>query len=154
MKRRTFIKTAAGTGLATGAGVFGILKYPRGANAAGWGTWPTDRADLMIPEELRPQSVLELNFHGGITPWETFYSIPEWGQGNYTYLNLFEDSAVANRSSTFYANCGYGGTDYVTPFADAGGRGCTRSSSAPTSSAACASWCSRTRCSPTRAPTR
>ena len=121
MKRRTFIKTAAGTGRATGAGVFGILKYPRGANAAGWGTWPTDRADLMIPEELRPQSVLELNFHGGITPWETFYSIPEWGQGNYTYLNLFEDSAVANRSSTFYANCGYGGTDYVTPFADAGG---------------------------------
>lgn len=121
MKRRTFIKTATGTGLAAGAGVFGILKYPRGANAAGWGTWPADRTDLMIPEDLRPQSVLELHFHGGITPWETFYSIPQWGQGNNTFLNLFEDNPVGQRSSDFYNACGYGGTPYVTDFAEAGG---------------------------------
>ena len=120
MKRRTFIKSAAGTGLAAGAGVFGILKYPRGANAAGWGEWPSDRTDLMVPEDLRPESVLELTFHGGISPWETFYSVPSWGQGNNTFLNLFEDEPV-NSSSNFYDACGYGDTDYVTPFAEAGG---------------------------------
>jgi len=121
MKRRTFIKTATGTGLAAGAGVFGILKYPRGANAAGWGTWPSDREDLMVPEDLRPQSVLELTFHGGITPWETFYANPSWGAGNNTFLNLFEDEAVLSPSN-FYDNvCGYGGTPYTTDFAEAGG---------------------------------
>ncbi|MEX1368742.1 MAG: DUF1501 domain-containing protein [Nannocystaceae bacterium] len=121
MKRRTFIKSAAGTGLAAGAGVFGILKYPRGANAAGWGTWPADRTDLMLPEDLRPQNVLELTFHGGITPWETFYSVPSWGQGNNTYLNLFEDEPVLSPSN-FYDNvCQYGDTPYVTDFAEAGG---------------------------------
>lgn len=120
MKRRSFLKTAAGTGLAAGAGVFGILKYPRGANAAGWGQWPSDRADLLIPEALRPQNILEVTFHGGFTPWETFYSVPSWGVGNNTYLNLFEDEPV-NSSSNFYDNvCQYGDTPYTTEFGNAG----------------------------------
>ncbi|MCH9686008.1 MAG: DUF1501 domain-containing protein [Deltaproteobacteria bacterium] len=109
MKRRNFIKTAAGTGLAAGAGVFGILKYPRGANAAGWGTWPEDRADLLMPEQLRPQSILELTFHGGITPWETFYTKPGWGVNNNTYLHLFEDEpdGINNPVSVYDDICGY-----------------------------------------------
>jgi hypothetical protein len=116
MRRRTFIKSAAGTGLAAGAGVFGILKYPRGANAAGWGTWPTDRTDLLIPDDLRPQSVLELCFHGGITPWETFYSVPSWGQANNTFSHLFEDEPFFNPIN-FYENvCQYANVDYYSPF--------------------------------------
>ena len=121
MRRRTFIKTAAGTGLAAGAGVFGILKYPRGANAAGWGTWPSDRQDLLIPDDLRPQSVLELCFHGGITPWETFYAVDDWGLGNNTFLHLFEDEPVLNPVN-FYENvCQYADVPYLTPFGEAGG---------------------------------
>jgi hypothetical protein len=118
MRRRTFIKTAAGTGLAAGAGVFGILKYPRGANAAGWGTWPSDREDLLIPEDLRPQSVLELCFHGGITPWETFYAVDGWGQGSNTFLHLFEDEPILNPVN-FYENvCQYADVPYLHPFAE------------------------------------
>lgn len=118
MRRRTFIKTAAGTGIAAGAGVFGILKYPRGANAAGWGTWPTDREDLLIPADLRPQSVLELCFHGGITPWETFYAVPQWGQASNTFLHLFEDQPVLNPVN-FYENiCQYSDVPYTTEFAE------------------------------------
>jgi len=112
------MKTAAGTGLAAGAGVFGILKYPRGAHAAGWGTWPADREDLMIPADLRPQSVLELCFHGGITAWETFYSVPQWGQANNTFLHLFEDEPYLNPIN-FYENvCQYADVPYTTPFAE------------------------------------
>lgn len=112
------MKTAAGTGLAAGAGVFGILKYPRGANAAGWGTWPTDREDLMVPAELRPQSVLELCFHGGITPWETFYSVPSWGQANDTFLHLFEDEPIVNPINFYETICQYGDVPYTTEFAE------------------------------------
>jgi Protein of unknown function (DUF1501) len=118
MRRRTFMKTAAGTGLAAGAGVFGILKYPRDANAAGWGTWPVDREDLMIPEDLRPQSVLELCFHGGITAWETFYAVPQWGQASNTFLHLFEDEGYLNPIN-FYENvCQYADVPYTTEFAE------------------------------------
>lgn len=118
MRRRTFVKTAAGTGVAAAAGVFGILKYPRGANAAGWGTWPGDREDLMIPEDMRAQSVLELCFHGGITAWETFYAVPGWGQGSNTYLHLFEDEPILSPVN-FYDNvCGYGDVPYTTEFAE------------------------------------
>ncbi len=118
MKRRTFLKTAAGTTAAAGAGVFSILKYPRGANAAGWGTWPADREDLMVPEELRVDSVLEICFHGGITPWETFYSVPEWGQDNNTFLNLFEDEAFTSSSNVYNNICQYDDVPYTTPFAE------------------------------------
>lgn len=118
MRRRTFIKTAAGTGLAAGAGAFGILEHPRDARAAGWGTWPTDREDLMIPPDLRPQSVLELCFHGGITPWETFYAVPGWGQANNTFLHLFEDEPYLNPVN-FYENvCQYADVPYTTEFAE------------------------------------
>jgi len=117
MRRRTFIKTAAGTGLAAGAGVFGILKYPRGANAAGWGTWPSDREDLLIPEDLRPQSVLELCFHGGITPWETFYTMPTWGEADNTFLHLFMDEPVVNPLNFYNSICQYDDVDYTTEFA-------------------------------------
>jgi hypothetical protein len=118
MRRRTFMKTAAGTGLAAGAGVFGILEYPRGANAAGWGTWPTDREDLMLPVDLRPQSVLELCFHGGITPWETFYTVPAWGQANNTFSNLFMDEGYLNPVNFYNNVCQYDDVPYTTPFAE------------------------------------
>ncbi|MCX4246962.1 DUF1501 domain-containing protein [Paraliomyxa miuraensis] len=119
MRRRTFLKTAAGTSAAAGAGIFGILKYPRGANAAGWGTWPSDREDLMLPEDLRPQSVLELCFHGGITAWETFYAVESWGTANNTFINLFDDEPD-NSPRNFYENiCQYGpGSSFVTDFAE------------------------------------
>jgi hypothetical protein len=118
MRRRTFMKTAAGTGLAAGAGAFGILRYPRGANAAGWGTWPSDREDLLIPEDLRPQSVLELCFHGGITPWETFYSVPAWGQSDNTFLHLFEDELLVNPVRFYEDVCQYADVPYTTEFAE------------------------------------
>lgn len=126
MKRRKFIKTAAGVGAATGAGVFGILKYPRGANASGWGQWPSDTTDLMVPEELRVDSVLEIHFNGGITPWETFYTVPEWGMGAgpFRYLHMFEGDPFAPPNTVdpqaAFTECGLdaGGMDYTEEFAN------------------------------------
>ena len=57
MKRRSFIKTAASASAVAGAGVLSILKYPRGAQAAGWGAWPMDdkaKAAAFLPTELQP----------------------------------------------------------------------------------------------------
>lgn len=105
MKRRRFLRTSVAAGAAAaGASTFGILKHPRNAHAAAWGAWPEDRSDLLIPEDLRVDKVLELHFQGGITPWETFYTVPTWGNAEYGYLNLFNNDPV--NSPDLFNECG------------------------------------------------
>ncbi|MBL4685020.1 MAG: DUF1501 domain-containing protein [Nannocystaceae bacterium] len=120
MKRRRFLKnTAAAAGTAAaGAGVFNILRHPRDAKAAGWGQWPQDRAELLIPDDMRVDKVLEVHFLGGISPWETFYCDPDWGTDVPGYLHLF-DNDVNNPNSAFLA-CGLntGGINYTENFAE------------------------------------
>ncbi len=99
MKRRTFIRSAATTSAAVGAGAFSILKYPRGAQAAGWGAWPLDdkdKAAALLPEEMQAKGVLELHVNGGMSCFDTFYTIPQWGQDNYSFLHVFDEDAPAS----------------------------------------------------------
>ena len=98
MKRRSFIKSAASVSAAAGAGVFSILKYPRGAHAAGWGAWPMDdkaKAAAFLPTELQPEGVLELHVNGGMSCFDTFYTIPEFGQDDYRFMWIFDENAPA-----------------------------------------------------------
>lgn len=125
MKRRSLLKGAAGAGLATGAGVFGILKYPRGANAAGWGAWPADKMDAILPEDLRATKVLEMHLNGGVSAWDTFYSVPGWGNngdplGDNAYLHTFEGDTdaqpgFANPQDRF-TGCGLDDQPYTSEF--------------------------------------
>jgi hypothetical protein len=129
MKRRSILKGAAGAGLAAGAGAFAILKYPRGLHAAGWGTWPQDKLDAIVPEDLRAQKVLEVHMNGGIGAWDTFYTVPSWGQGadpqgEAAYLHTFEGDTDAQPG---YANpqdrfeqCGLDDQPYTAPFQEDG----------------------------------
>lgn len=99
MKRRSFIKTAASASAVAGAGVFSILKYPRGAQAAGWGAWPMDdrdKAAAFLPAELQPEGVLELHVNGGMSCFDTFYTIPEYGQDDYRFMYVFDEDAPAS----------------------------------------------------------
>ena len=95
MKRRSFIKRAGGVAAATGAGVFSILKYPRGASAAGWGAWPEDKEEAFLPLKQQANSVLELHVNGGLSCWDTFYSIPTWGQPptEHRFLYVMDETA-------------------------------------------------------------
>ncbi|MCA9634750.1 MAG: hypothetical protein KC420_01810, partial [Myxococcales bacterium] len=88
MKRRNFLRAGAAGSLTAGAAAFGILKYPRRARA-GWGSWPDDKVDALIPAERQAQNVLELFLYGGVNAFDTFYTVPSWGQGNQTFLNVF-----------------------------------------------------------------
>ncbi len=89
MRRRRFLKTVGTVGAAVGAGAFGILKFPRGVHAAGWGAWPEDKLDALLPEAARAQSVLELHVNGGMSTFDTFYTIPSWGQASSTFVHVF-----------------------------------------------------------------
>jgi hypothetical protein len=104
MKRRSFIKSAASASAAVGAGVFSILKYPRGAQAAGWGAWPMDdrdKAAAFLPAELQPEGVLELHVNGGMNAFDTFYTIPEFGAPDaatdpYRFAWIFDENSPAS----------------------------------------------------------
>ncbi|MEZ4450803.1 MAG: DUF1501 domain-containing protein [Nannocystaceae bacterium] len=113
MKRRAFMRTGAVGTAAAGAAAFGILRHPRRA-LAGWGEWPDDKLEAMIPAERQAQNVLELFFYGGMSAFDSFYTVPSWGQGNQTFLNAFYNSTV-NR----FGSCGFNG-ELTEPFAPDG----------------------------------
>lgn len=99
MKRRSFIKSAASATAVAGAGVFSILKYPRGASASGWGAWPMEdkaKAAAFLPTELHPDGVLELYIAGGLNAFDTFYTVPEFGQGDFRFMHVFDEAAPAS----------------------------------------------------------
>lgn len=114
MKRRSFLRTAGTASAAAAAGVFGILKFPRGARAAGWGAWPTDRLDLRLPDDRIASNVLEIQINGGLSPWDTFYTVPDWND-DLRYVHQFSpeagdfgDPPQLNRDERFAA-CNYDG---------------------------------------------
>lgn len=111
MRRRTFLRTAGSLGAATAAGAFGILRFPRGAKAAGWGAWPIDKDQAVLPPELRARSVLELHVNGGLNPFDTFYTVPSWGVQDDAFVHQFAPGVFAggepDRDERF-VSCGYG----------------------------------------------
>jgi hypothetical protein len=111
MKRRRFLKATTSVGAATAAGVFGILRFPRGVSAAGWGAWPSDKEEALLPEHLRAHNVLELHINGGLNAFDTFYTVPSWGVDSDTFVHQFAPGVFAggepDRDARFEA-CGYG----------------------------------------------
>ncbi len=77
---------AAATGAAAGLWRPGIAQ-------AQWGAWPSHLQGLRLPAERRASRVLELFFYGGLCPWDSFYCVPSWGQGQQTFLHAFDVDA-------------------------------------------------------------
>lgn len=100
-QRRTFLKSLGGATAASAA--FGILRHPRSARAA-WGAWPGDKREVMVPPERQAESVLELYLYGGMNAFDTFYTVPSWGEGQELFLHAYA-AATAQR----FAQCGFSG---------------------------------------------
>jgi hypothetical protein len=108
MQRRTFLKTA---GVATAASAaFGILRQPRAR--AGWGEWPADKIDAMIPADRQARRVLELYLYGGMNAFDTFYTVPNWGMTDDRFLRAYYPQTMAR-----FGDCGFTG-DLTEPFAE------------------------------------
>jgi len=49
-------------------------------SAAPWGEIPTQYRDqLLLPAGKQPEGMLEIFCLGGVSPWESFYTVPEYG---------------------------------------------------------------------------
>ena len=91
--------------LATGGlGLAGWLG-PRPARARSFGAAPSSQGMALLPGEgVRAEQLLEVFLFGGLSPWETFYTVPEYGQpddprypGEQSHLFEGSISALAER---------------------------------------------------------
>ncbi|HIA01701.1 MAG TPA: hypothetical protein EYN66_07290, partial [Myxococcales bacterium] len=85
MDRRRFLQ------LATSVIVGGLIGYgckgssgpvnlaSTGLQGGPWGQAPANYAHALLPKERRPEGMLKIFLLGGMTPWETFYTVPEHG---------------------------------------------------------------------------
>ena len=81
-------------------GLAGLLG-PRAVRAAPFGAAPdATAAGLLLGDGVRAEQVLEIFLHGGLSPWETFYTVPDYGRPDdpsypSEQSHLFEGSIAA-----------------------------------------------------------
>ena len=119
MKRRDFLRAAAVGGAAAAT----IGTKVRSASAVPmFGDVPTDHASVMLPSSMQATNILECFMYGGVTPWEGFYCVPDYGS---TTARTWHKSYPVDFANAATA-CGYDVSDpnkVFTPFAnDSDGR--------------------------------
>jgi len=139
MDRRSFLKlSSAGLlgslGLACDGGAPGS---PGGTPWSGevpvrrgpWGVPPAGSEHSLLPAEVRPEAMLEVFLLGGMSPWETFYTVPQFGDpsmgGPYAgqqWWSFREGGCDAHSIECWFAACDGGSRPLYEPYAaDAAG---------------------------------
>lgn len=121
MKRRDFLKASAVGGAAAAAAAAVTTKARRASAIPLFGDTPADHASIMLPKANQASNILECFMYGGITPWEGFYCIPDFGSEtsktwHKAYPTDFRNAATA-------CNIPWTEQDMFTLFAKAQGAG-------------------------------
>lgn len=99
MRRRDFLKL-------TSAGTAGGVLLPRFAHAAPFGEFPSAHSSLQLPPGSRASRVLEIFLYGGLSPWETLYLVPSYGQMDGTQIHAFPSDVAAAQAACAGADDG------------------------------------------------
>ncbi|WP_437968106.1 DUF1501 domain-containing protein [Sorangium sp. So ce260] len=76
MKRRRFLQSGVALGAMAAAGT--LFRSTRAG--AAFGEAPEPYRQIGLPAELRAENILEVFLYGGLTTWETFYGVEEYGR--------------------------------------------------------------------------
>lgn len=79
MDRRTFLKLASGALAPLLPGCDDSSEPAPGVPTDDWGATPSGQEHALLPEGRRPDGILEIFLMGGLSPWETFYTVPQHG---------------------------------------------------------------------------
>ena len=134
LDRRRFVQ-GMGAAAMLSTGVIGCggeePEGPLDFGAAGgplWAEIPEKLDYLRLPASKQPFNLLEIHLYGGISPWETFYAVPEHGDpargGPYAgqQWHMFQQGVERSIQSVF-DGCGGGDRDLLMPWRmDAAGR--------------------------------
>jgi hypothetical protein len=117
VKRRDFLRGAAAVAAGVGAGVGASIASERDALA--FGDVPPGGDASMLPKDRQAESILEIFLYGGVSQYESFYCIPEYGQADGTGWHAFADNGVLDAA---LAECAFD-LPKLEPFAaDANGK--------------------------------
>ena len=119
MDRRTFLKLASA---ACAPLIPGCDKGAAPGVAGGpWGAAPAGHEYALVPPERRPDGILEIFLMGGLSPWETFYTQPQYcdpnaggpfaGQQWWSF-----QQGVTPNVAEWLEQCDGGGRDLFEPF--------------------------------------
>lgn len=125
--RRSFLQTAGRAGLSLPLLGLGCTPDVAPTTAAPWGATPADSLEALLPAALRPEATLELFLWGGLSPWESFYVVPEHGDpaagGAYAGQQWWMFQEGAHRLADALADCDTAGVQGLQPFGlDSDGR--------------------------------
>jgi len=109
MRRRDFLVGSAATaGLLYGGSAYGQV----------WGHAPEESASLLLGEGVKANKVLEVFLYGGLSPWESFYTVPEFGRPeDPDYANQQFYLFQSQLSDVFTGACGIPNDQWMQPFA-------------------------------------
>jgi hypothetical protein len=117
--RRTFLKALA-------IGASGLL-LPKKSRALAFGAFPS-RSVPGLPEDRHVTNVLEIYLYGGLSPWESFYFVPERGKRDKRFYYAFEGSenqaaleacGISQMHTQAFAKDSKGAAVHLGPFARA-----------------------------------
>ena len=95
--------------------------YVSGTPGEHWGDPPQNAAGFMLPPDRRPKRALELFLVGGLNAWDTWYTVPEYGDpargGPYAGQQLWTFMTGDESVPAYYARCGAGERTLYSPFA-------------------------------------
>lgn len=104
MKRRDFLRGAAVIAASAGAGV-GTALLGEGV-ARAFGEVPKGAEAATVPTGLQAENILEIFLYGGLSQYESFYCVDEYGQADGTGWHLFLKSGEIQKAVTA---CGFSG---------------------------------------------
>lgn len=111
------------------AGCQAASKSGVGGASAPWGSPLPGQEAGLLPAHLRPEGIFELFAVGGLSPWESFYAVPEHGDpakggpfAGQQWWN-FQERGDPNIPKLMGGDCGYGNRPLLQPFGtDSAGR--------------------------------
>ena len=131
MKRRSFLQLGL---LAAASG----CRAEEVGIAQPWGTPEPEQAFALLPEDRRPQRMLEVFCLGGLGPWETFYTVPDrnkpgsgkyenqqwwlWHESKHRTVGEYAQECLGVGASSLthpWANDSLGNTVHLGPFVNA-----------------------------------
>jgi len=129
MDRRTFLQMSSGTlaMLLAGCTESGDGTGPT-VSRGNWGATPSGQDYALPPLERRPEGMLEIFLLGGLSPWETFYTMPQHGNplagGPHAGSQWWAfQEGVSPTVSEWFEQCDGTNRDLVQPFGlDAAGQ--------------------------------
>ncbi len=92
------------------------LWLPRKTAAMAFGTFPQGERSPLSEQQL-VRNVLEVYMYGGLSPWESFYFVPDRGRRERLFYYAFDDG----ENDTALSTCGFAGPQTMAFAKDAAG---------------------------------